>query len=154
MFPKVQEENTYEHAPTPSHEDEVETMVGPSVHVEGDFASEGNIVVKGMVSGSVTTSKLLTVEEGAKIFANVKAGDAVISGQIKGNLKIDNRLELTETAEILGDIWCEVLSIAPGAKLQGKINMNGLSLEGEKTKRRSMRTRAKAATVPVEEEEE
>ena len=26
--------------------DEVETVVGPSVHVEGDFSSEGNILVK------------------------------------------------------------------------------------------------------------
>jgi hypothetical protein len=32
--------------------DEVETVVGPSVNVEGDFASEGNIVVKGTVAGS------------------------------------------------------------------------------------------------------
>ena len=30
----------------PRGHDEVETIVGPSVNVEGDFASEGNIVVK------------------------------------------------------------------------------------------------------------
>jgi cytoskeletal protein CcmA (bactofilin family) len=63
--------------------DEVETVVGPSVNVEGDFASEGNIVVKGTVSGSVATSKFLLVEQGAKIVANVRAGSAKISGEVK-----------------------------------------------------------------------
>ncbi|MBU1895522.1 polymer-forming cytoskeletal protein, partial [Patescibacteria group bacterium] len=58
-----------EHQESSVHDD-VETVVGPSVTVEGDFASEGRILVKGTVCGSVATSKLLTVEVGAKILAN------------------------------------------------------------------------------------
>lgn len=112
--------------------DDVETVVGPSVVVEGDFASEGNIVVKGTVAGNVKTSKLLTVEQKASIFANVKAGQAVISGDIKGNVKIEDRLELTETAQISGDITCKVLSIAPGALIHGKVIMKGLSIKDDK----------------------
>jgi len=111
--------------------DEVETVVGPSVKVEGDFASEGNIIVKGVVCGNVKTSKKLTVENGAKIFANVKAGSAVISGGVKGNVKIDSNLELTETAQVSGDITCKILSIAAGALVHGKVTMNGISLKDE-----------------------
>jgi cytoskeletal protein CcmA (bactofilin family) len=141
MFPKVQEEQKEEYRSTQA--DDVETIVGPSVHVEGDFASEGNIVVKGMVSGNVKTSKLLTVEQGAKIFANIKANEAVISGQIKGNLKIDGRLELTESAQILGDIWCEILSVSPGALIHGKISMKGIEVEGEKPAKRRVSSRGR-----------
>ena len=108
--------------PTVKSVDEVETVVGPSVNVEGDFSSEGNIVVKGTVSGSVKTSKLLTVEKGAQIFANVRAGNAIISGGVKGNVKVADRLELHETAQIMGDIDCKTLSVAPGALLQGKVS--------------------------------
>lgn len=109
----------------PSH-DEVETVVGPSVVVEGDFASEGNILVKGTVSGSVKTARRLTVESGAKILANVKAGDAIVSGEVRGNVKVDSQLELTASARILGDINCQVLVVEAGALIQGKIAMNGL----------------------------
>lgn len=91
--------------------DEVETVVGPSVHVEGDFSSEGNIIVKGTVSGNVKTSRVLNVEEGAKIFANVRANDAVISGEVKGDVKVGEKLELTSTARIAGDIDCKVLVV-------------------------------------------
>lgn len=106
--------------------DEVETVVGPSVNVEGDFASEGNIIVKGSVAGSVHTSRHLSVEVGAKILANVKAGSAKISGEVKGNMKIRESLELTSTARIMGDIEVKVLVVEAGALVYGKIAMPGL----------------------------
>lgn len=118
-----------------SHKDEVETVVGPSVNVEGDFASEGNIIVKGTVSGSVKTSKILTVEEGAKIFANVRAGSAIVSGSIKGNIRVDERLELRSSAQIAGDVACKILSVEAGALISGKISMEGISLEDGRERR-------------------
>ncbi|MBI2989908.1 MAG: polymer-forming cytoskeletal protein [Candidatus Magasanikbacteria bacterium] len=115
--------------------DKVETVVGPSVVVEGDFSSEGNILVKGTVSGNVKTAQLLTVEQGAKILANVKAHDAVISGEVKGNVRANDRLELTESAKVMGDVSCNVLVVAAGALLQGKVSMKGLSDDGSDKKR-------------------
>src|SRR3989339_1072045 len=130
MFQKPSHET---HQPTslPGGEhDDVETVVGPSVHVEGDFASEGNMLIKGMVSGNVKTSKLLTVEKGAQILANVRAGSAHVSGNIKGNVKVEEKLELSSSAQILGDITCSILVVEPGALVQGKVMMNGVSIEG------------------------
>jgi len=134
--------------------DEVETVVGPSVAVEGDFVSEGNIIVKGSVSGSVKTSALLSVEEGAKILANVKAQSAVIAGHVKGHLKVVDRLEILETAQISGDISCAILSVAPGALLSGKIVMKGLAMdEAAKPKKRTASRRKVSEEEQVFEEE-
>lgn len=108
------------------HIDEVDTVVGPSVNVEGDFASEGNIIVKGTVSGSVHTSKHLLVEEGAKIMANVRAGSTQIAGEVKGNIKVKESVELTSTARIVGDIETQTLVIEAGALIYGKVMMPGL----------------------------
>ncbi len=110
----------------PAANDDIETVVGPSVNVEGDFASEGNIIVKGSVSGSVRTSRFLSVEPGAKINANVAAESARIAGEIRGNLKIKESLELTSTARVLGDIVAKTLQIEAGALLYGKVVMPGL----------------------------
>lgn len=127
--------------------DEIETVVGPSVNVEGDFASEGNIIVKGTVSGSVTTSKFLLVEQGAKIVANVRAGSAKISGEVKGNMKVKEALELTSTAKVLGDIEARVLVIEAGAILYGKVTMPGL----EASELKSTRTTRSSTIKRVEE---
>lgn len=106
--------------------DEVETVVGPSVNVEGDFASEGNIIVKGTVAGSVHTSRHISVEVGAKVLANVRSGSATIAGEVRGNMKIKESLELTSTARVLGDIEVKTLVVEAGALVSGKISMPGL----------------------------
>lgn len=125
-------------SPAPAGGDEVETVVGPSVNVEGDFASEGNIIVKGTVAGSVHTSRHLSVEAGAKIAANVRAGSAKIAGEVKGNMKIKESLELTATARVLGDIDVQTLVVEAGALVCGKVNMPGL--DAGENKSRSVRS--------------
>ena len=112
--------------------DDVETIVGPSVHVEGDFSSEGNILVKGVVSGNVRTSKLFTSEKGSKVLASIKAGNAIISGAVKGNVKVDERLEITASAQVSGDIECKILVVEAGALLRGKITMKGVEIDDPK----------------------
>lgn len=131
IFQKSTPKNTYvEEIPEVTEpvesRDEVETVVGPSVNVEGDFASEGNIIVKGSVAGSVHTSRHLAVEQGARIMANVKAGSAKIAGEVKGNMKVREMLELTSTARVMGDIEVKVLVIEAGALIFGKVAMPGL----------------------------
>lgn len=152
MFRKTIQDQTYT-APVMSVEsrDDVETVVGPSVVVEGDFASDGNILVKGTVSGNVTTSRVLRVEDGAKILANVKAGEALISGHIKGNVRVADRLELTETAQIVGDIQCQTLVVAPGAVIQGKLSMRGVLEDAPSKPERVSRSARMREEVSVSE---
>jgi len=122
-------ESSHHHEP-----DSVETVVGPSVHVEGDFASEGNIIVKGSVAGSVHTSRHLSVEPGAKIMANVRAGSAAIAGEVRGNIKIKDTLELASTARVVGDIEATMIKIDLGALLFGKVTMPGLQESPRETR--------------------
>lgn len=146
MFQKNTPKNTYnvpeevvaeEILDNNSQKDDVETVVGPSVNVEGDFASEGNIIVKGSVAGSVHTSRHLSVEVGARIMANVRAGSAKISGEVKGNVKAKDSLELTATARVVGDIEAKVLVVEAGALIYGKVTMPGLEASESKGRMRS-----------------
>ncbi len=98
---------------------ENETIIGQTVKVDGDFVSEGNVLVQGMVNGSLKTRGDLRVEKGSKIKADVEAANATVSGQIKGNVTIQNNLELGASAVVEGDIVAKVLSIEPGAILNG-----------------------------------
>lgn len=99
---------------------EVETIIGPSVNVEGDFIAAGNVIVEGSISGTLKTEKHLTVGERAKITADVSAGNAVVSGEIHGDIKVKESLELMSTAKVFGDIRTKTLSVAPGAIMNGK----------------------------------
>src|SRR3989344_2940689 len=100
--------------------DNVETIIGPSVQVEGNFVANGDIVVEGVVSGNIKTAKNLRVGQNAKIFANISANSATIAGEVQGNVRIKETLELTSTSKVFGDVKTKVLNINTGASLHGK----------------------------------
>ena len=102
---------------------ETDTIIGPSVRVEGDFVTEGNIIVEGVICGTIKTSQNLKVGPESKIFANISAENALVSGEIQGNLTISSKLELTSTAKIFGDIRTGTISVANGATINGKCQM-------------------------------
>ena len=101
-----------------------ETVVGPSVKIQGDLNSEGNIRIEGQVTGKIKTSQSVFVNQGAVIAADILAGNAVIGGEIQGNLKITGHLFLQGTARIAGDITCSILRVEDGAQFTGKCTMN------------------------------
>lgn len=112
-----------------------ETVVGPSVKIQGDLNSEGNIRIEGQVIGTVKTSQSVLVGEGAKIAADVIAGNAVVSGEVQGNLKISSSLILQSTAKINGDIACSILRVEDGAMFTGKCSMGSGAVDKINTKK-------------------
>ncbi len=103
--------------------DEVETIIGPSVQIEGEFASNGNIMIAGVVNGKISTSQNLRIEENAKIQADIQAQNAIIAGEVRGKINVSNHLEIISTARIHGDIQTKSISIQQGAYVNGNCTM-------------------------------
>lgn len=97
-----------------------ETIIGPSVVVEGDFRGEGNVIVAGTMIGSLFTKQDLFIKETAVIRANVSAQNIVVSGEIQGNMKAKGRIDATKTAKLTGDIQAAIIHIEAGALIEGK----------------------------------
>ncbi len=104
-----------------------ETIIAQGVKVEGDFHSNGDVVIDGEVAGSVETAKSLRIGETARIKANVHAQNAVISGLVEGDLIVDQMLELLSTSNVRGDITTGRISVAAGAQINGKLSMGSVS---------------------------
>ena len=98
-------------------------MIAEGVKVEGDFKSDGNVVIEGHVSGNVSAKGDIVIGERAVIDADVCAANAVIAGRIKGSVVIDGRAELTASSSIEGDFEVKVLAVAAGARINGKVTM-------------------------------
>ena len=111
---------------------EAETIIGPSVMVKGNLNSNGNIVIEGVLKGSIKTSGEVFVGDKAQITADIEAKNARIGGEIRGNIKIEDCLYLSATAKIFGDVDCSSLAIEQGASINGKLSM-GKDVKPEKT---------------------
>lgn len=102
-----------------------DTVIAQGVKVEGDFVSEGNIIIEGEVHGVIKTERHLRVGEHARIVANIVAENAIVAGEVQGNVRVTEQLELTPTSRITGDVEAKVLIMAQGAILNGKCAMPG-----------------------------
>lgn len=114
---------------------EVETVIGPSVRVEGNFTGEGNIVIEGSISGTLKTQHNLRVGKDAKVKADVQAANVYIAGEVRGNMKVTERTEILSTAKIFGNVETKILSVETGAIVQGKITMIAENREPQIEKR-------------------
>lgn len=101
----------------------VETTIGPSVKVEGNFVGSGIVVVEGVVNGSLKTTKDLHVRQGARVKADIEAANVTSAGEIHGNVRTTGKLELAPSAKMLGNVEATVLTVAEGAVLNGKVTM-------------------------------
>lgn len=111
---------------------DIETIIGSSVKVEGNFICEGNMIIDGQVKGTVQTNGYLQVGRSAIVEADVKAANARIAGEIRGNIKVDGYLEITETAKIYGDLEFVSISISKGAYINGRCSTIELNTNNKK----------------------
>lgn len=100
-----------------------DTVIGPSIAIEGSFSGKGNILVAGKINGSIDTAHKISIEEGAVINAEIQAESAVIAGEVNGNISVQGSLELLSTSKIKGDITAENITIEKGAMFNGSSSM-------------------------------
>jgi cytoskeletal protein CcmA (bactofilin family) len=97
-----------------------ETIVGTSVKLKGTLRSDGDITIDGSVNGEVKTKGVVNIGPNANIIATVRAKKVMVAGTVQGNVEATERLTITETGRVYGDVTANILSVAPGAVFSGK----------------------------------
>ena len=95
----------------------VPSIIGPEMSVRGDLQSDGDLHVEGTIQGDIRV-KHLVVAKDAVVRGDIEAATVRIAGSVAGTLRAREVL-LTQTARMQGDVYHEVLSIEPGAQLEG-----------------------------------
>ena len=72
-----------------------------------------------MIKGNISCDKKLVLGREAQIEGKLQAKEAVIMGNIQGNVMIDGLLKLESTANINGDITAQKIIVDDGAKFDG-----------------------------------
>ena len=59
----------------------------------------------------------------AKIVGNVSAAEAIIGGEVYGDIVAPDKIEITETARVIGNIQTKVIVVDEKAVFQGSVDM-------------------------------
>lgn len=102
----------------------ITTILGKGCVVNGDFTVNQSARIDGEILGDVYVAGTLIMGAGARIDGNIEVGEAIIGGDVVGNIVAQNKVELTVTAKVIGDITTNVIVIDENAIFQGMCNMN------------------------------
>ncbi|MGH2492163.1 MAG: bactofilin family protein [Candidatus Limnocylindria bacterium] len=100
-------------------------LFGPDSQVNGKLRFEGAVQIDGTFTGSITTNDLLIIGERAKIAADINCGSAIVSGEVTGNIRARDSVELHGHARVKGDISSPTLAVDKGAVFDGISKMLG-----------------------------
>jgi cytoskeletal protein CcmA (bactofilin family) len=118
----------------------VHSIVGEGTIFEGNISVQGSLRIDGIFKGTIKCDAFY-VGRSAEVTAEVEANRSVIGGKIHGNLVSPMSAEIEETAEIIGDVRTESLTIAEKAVVHGFIDMG--KSEGYKNRLASLGSLAK-----------
>jgi len=94
--------------------------------INGDVTCSGDIRIDGILNGTLISEGKLVIGQTGVIKGEATCKTADISGKIEGQLVVKELLQLKATANILGDINTNKLSIEPGANFTGSCNMGSV----------------------------
>lgn len=100
----------------------VHSIVGEGTIFEGNIAVQGSLRIDGIFKGTIKCDAFY-VGRSAEVTAEIEANRSVIGGKIHGNLISQMSAEIEETAEIIGDVRTESLTITEKAIVHGFIDM-------------------------------
>lgn len=91
----------------------------------GKLNFKDTVRIDGRFDGEIASDNTLIVGETGRVFAQIKSGDVIVSGEVKGDIAAVGRVTLHRSARVNGNVTAARLVIEEGAELNGQINMNG-----------------------------
>lgn len=102
----------------------VRSLLGKAIYLKGDITTKEDLFINGCVEGSVSLkANILEVGINGHIHANVFAREVIVGGELIGDVYASDRVIITKTGRVTGDIYTADVSIEDGAHVNGNIDM-------------------------------
>ena len=99
-----------------------ETKLAGLIDVEsefkGDLSFKGSFRIEGYFKGTINSDSLLVIGERGKVEADVKVGQLVINGEMRGTLQAADRIEIHDKGRVFGTLLTPTLVVEEGAYLE------------------------------------
>ena len=125
---------------------DIKAFLGKGSEFEGKLTFQETVRIDGNFKGQITSSGSLIIGDTAVVVAEIEVGTAIISGNVEGNIKARERLELHPPAKVLGSIITPKLVVIEGSIFEGNCRMSDIRDEKkEEPKKPTLLTRLESA---------
>lgn len=102
------------------------TTLGAGVSFTGRLSGRGDAEIFGSLEGPIGIEGRAVVRKGARCVGDIEARNVAVEGEVIGDLRARDKVELLPTARVSGNVWARRLSIHEGARLEGRVVMDEL----------------------------
>ena len=100
--------------------------IGPSIHFKGELTGEEGLMIDGSIEGTIDLKENeLLVGPNGNIKADVFAKTIKVDGKLTGELHGTDKVHISKTGEVTGNIHSPRVVIEDGARFKGSIDMTG-----------------------------
>lgn len=99
------------------------TVIAENTTIVGDIETHGALMVSGHIQGNGRIGGTLSVGKSAHWQGDISARQAVLAGKVNGKIVIEDKLEISSSAVINGEIVAKILAIANGARIEGEVTV-------------------------------
>lgn len=98
--------------------------LGRSLSLKGELSGNEELLVDGEFEGAIDLGdSSLTVGPQGKLQADVRAREIIIEGTVRGNLRASDRLQISKSGNVVGDLVAARIIIEDGAYFKGSIDI-------------------------------
>ncbi len=98
--------------------------IGKLVVIRGELTGGEDLTVEGRVEGRIDLpDNILTVGPHGRITAEVYAKQVIVLGEILGNVRAAEKVDIRDHGSVNGDISAPKVAIAEGAHFKGSVDM-------------------------------
>jgi len=111
---------------------DVIAMLGKGSAFEGKLTFDGTVRIDGRFRGEVSTADTLVIGDGAEVEAELDVGTLILQGQLKGNVRATDLVDVRAPGRILGNIQSPNVMMERGAVFEGQCIMGSAASRAER----------------------
>lgn len=101
----------------------VDSVLGPGISWKGEVSGTGGLRIDGAFEGEIALRGLVVIgEQGRLACKQLRADSVIVAGSVKGDVTAQ-RVEISRTGRVWGDVVTTSFATEEGAFLRGQIRM-------------------------------
>lgn len=101
-----------------------QAVIGSSLIVKGDLMGENDLLIQGQVEGKVALKKNnVTIGKRGQVRADIYGNVIRVEGEVQGNLFANERIVVTQSGNVSGNLSSPRVTLEDGAQFKGSIDM-------------------------------
>ncbi len=100
-------------------------VIGSSIKIKGDVSGDENLIIEGVIEGTIAfANNEVIIGQSGRINADVTAKTIKVDGEVNGDISGDEKVVISRTGKVKGNIVAPRVTLEDGAKFKGSIDMD------------------------------